>query len=108
MVLFRVFPDLESGLKIARKIRKNPEKSEKNQEIYMCIYRIDTGFRVLPGVSGMHFQIWKVRLCQMRNGNKMGEKSGKKGRRVLTVGDVVFRVRDTSPNMESEAVLNIK
>ena len=39
IVVFRVFPDLESGLKIAKIFRKNPEKSEKNR-IY--IYAWDT------------------------------------------------------------------
>jgi hypothetical protein len=50
-VVFRVFPDLESGLKIVKIFRKNPEKSEKNR-IY--IYMLGTLFRVLPAVFRVH------------------------------------------------------
>ena len=49
IVVFRVFPDLESGLKIAKIFRKNPEKSEKNH-----IYMLGTLFKVLPAVFKVH------------------------------------------------------
>jgi hypothetical protein len=39
----------------------------------------------------VYFQLWKVRLCHMRNNNKIGKKSGKKKRgMVLSVGDNVL------------------
>jgi hypothetical protein len=59
--------------------------------------------------SSVHFQIWKERLCQMKNSNKRGKKQ--RGM-VLTVGDdvegAVFRVQCIFPNMTSEAVPNDK
>jgi hypothetical protein len=59
------------------------------------------------------FQIGKVRLCQMNNHIRTGEKKKQEKKRgmVLTVGDVggaVFRVQHAFPNMESEAVPNEK
>jgi hypothetical protein len=39
----------------------------------------------------VHSQIWKVRLCQIKNSNKIGERKQKKNRgMVLTVGDDVL------------------
>jgi hypothetical protein len=54
----------------------------------------DVWGRCLQGLvhtgSSAYFQIWKVRLCPMKNDNKMGKKSGKKGGMVLIVGDDVW------------------
>jgi hypothetical protein len=59
--------------------------------------------------SSVYFQIWKARLCQIKNSIKIGKKiRKKKGGMVLTVGDDVwgccFRVQCVFPNIESEAV----
>ena len=50
----------------------------------------------------------KSGYAKMKNSNKIGKKSGKKYGMVLTVSGGVFRVQCTFPNMESEAVLNVK
>jgi hypothetical protein len=66
-----------------------------------------------------YFQIWKVRLCQMKNSIKIWKKKkialkyGKKrggwcSLLVMMFGVAVFRVQCIFPNMESEAVLNEK
>ena len=55
--------------------------------------------------SSVHFQIWKTRLCQMKNSNQIGKNQEKNRGMVLTV---LFRVQCTFPNMESKAVQNEK
>jgi hypothetical protein len=60
----------------------------------------------------VYFQIWKLRLCQIKNSNKIGEKLGKKRGEwcsllVMMFGGAVFRVQYAFPNMESEAVPSV-
>jgi hypothetical protein len=47
------------------------------------------GGAYLQGPSA-YFQIWKVRLCQMKNSIKIGKKSGKKRGNGAPVGDDVW------------------
>jgi hypothetical protein len=61
----------------------------------------------------VYFQIWKVRLCQIKNSIKIWKKSGKKrggwcSLLVMMFGGAVFRAQCVFPNMESEAVPNEK
>jgi hypothetical protein len=57
----------------------------------------------------VYFQIWKLRLCQIKNSKKLGKNQGKKRGEwcsplVMMFGGAVFRVQYAFPNMESEAV----
>jgi hypothetical protein len=68
---------------------------------------------VLFAGSIAYFQIWKVRLCQIKNSIKIWKKSRKKrggwcSLLVMMFGGTVFRVQCVFPNMESEAVPNEK
>jgi hypothetical protein len=45
----------------------------------------DDVWGVLFSGSSMHFQIWKVRLCHMKNRNKIGKKRRKKKRMVVSI-----------------------
>ena len=62
IVLFRVFPDLESALKIARKCGKIRKKSRKNIFDWHTIQGPTSWF----SGSTVHFQIQKLRLCQVK------------------------------------------
>jgi hypothetical protein len=75
---------------------KIAEKSEKNRGGGWCSLLVMM-FGVLPSGSSAYFQIWKVRLCQIKNGIKIGKKSGKKGGEwcsllVMMFGGATFRV----------------
>jgi hypothetical protein len=57
----------------------------------------------------VYFQILKVRLCQIKNSNKMGKKSGNKigewgSLLVMMFGGAFFRVQYAFSNIKSKAV----
>jgi hypothetical protein len=64
---------------------------------------------VLFSGCSVYFQIWKMRLCQIKNSNKIGQKSGEKRGEwcsllVMMFGGAIFRVQYAFPKMVSEAV----
>jgi hypothetical protein len=58
----------------------------------------------------VYFQIWKVRLCQIKNGNKIEKKKGGGWWSLLLMmfWGAMFGVQCVFQNMESEAVLHEK
>ena len=60
--------------------------------------------------SSAHLQIWKVRLCCMKNINKMAKKLQKKSGwlSLLVMDGYCFRVQYALPNIEKNALLDEK
>jgi hypothetical protein len=58
---------MKNSIKIGEKIRK------KKGGMVLTVGDDDLG--VLFSGSSVYFQIWKVRLCHMKNSNKIGKKT---------------------------------